>query len=154
MRKQFLLLLITALSSIYISAQNNKPLYDSVLAKKLGADDYGMKLYIMAFLKRGTNKNVDSANRAQLIQGHLKNIGRLAKEGKLVVAGPFLDKSDLAGVFVFNVTTIEEAKTLTASDPAVKAGLFEIELHPWYGSAALMQVIGIHSTLQKKNITD
>ncbi|MGN6400353.1 MAG: YciI family protein [Flavisolibacter sp.] len=154
MRKQFLLLLITALSSIYISAQNNKPLYDSVLAKKLGADDYGMKLYVMAFLKRGTNKNVDSASRAQLIQGHLKNIGRLAKEGKLVVAGPFLDKSDLAGVFVFNVTTIEEAKTLTASDPAVKAGLFEIELHPWYGSAALMQVIGIHSTLQKKNITD
>lgn len=154
MRKQFLLLLITALSSIYVSAQNNKPVYDSVLAKKLGADDYGMKLYVMAFLKRGTNKNVDSASRAQLIQGHLKNIGRLAKEGKLVVAGPFLDKSDLAGVFVFNVTTIEEAKTLTASDPAVKAGLFEIELHPWYGSAALMQVISIHSTLQKKNITD
>ena len=150
----FLLLLITALSSIYVSAQNNKPVYDSVLAKKLGADDYGMKLYVMAFLKRGTNKNVDSASRAQLIQGHLKNIGRLAKEGKLVVAGPFLDKSDLAGVFVFNVTTIEEAKTLTASDPAVKAGLFEIELHPWYGSAALMQVISIHSTLQKKNITD
>lgn len=154
MRKQFLLLLITALSSIYVSAQNNKPVYDSVLAKKLGADDYGMKLYVMAFLKRVTNKNVDSASRAQLIQGHLKNIGRLAREGKLVVAGPFLDKSDLAGVFVFNVTNIEEAKTLTASDPAVKAGLFEIELHPWYGSAALMQVISIHSTLQKKNITD
>jgi len=154
MRKQFLLLLVTALSSFYSFAQNNKPVYDSALAKKLGADDYGMKQYVMAFLKTGPNKNVDSASRIQLIQGHLKNIGRLANEGKLVIAGPFLDKGNLAGIFIFNVTTIEEARALTATDPAVKAGLFEIELHPWYGSAALMQVSSVHPTVQKKSITD
>ena len=154
MRKQFLLIFITALSSFYSFAQSNKPVYDSVLAKKLGADDYGMKQYVLAFLKADPNKSIDSASRTQLIQKHLKNIGLLAEEGKLVVAGPFLDKGDLAGIFIFNVTTIEEAKALTATDPAVKAGLFEIELRPWYGSAALMQVTNVHPTLQKKSITD
>ncbi|MGN6164593.1 MAG: YciI family protein [Flavisolibacter sp.] len=154
MRKQFLLLLITALSSFYVSAQNTKPVYDSVLAKKLGADNYGMKQYVMVFLKTGPNKNIDSAGKIQLLQDHLKNIGRLANEGKLVMAGPFLDGGNLAGIFIFNVTTIEEAKALTATDPAIKAGMFEIELHPWYGSAALMQVVGIHATVQRQSITD
>jgi hypothetical protein len=29
-----------------------------------------------------------------------------------------------------------------------------MELHPWYGSAALMQVVEVHGTLQKVSITD
>ena len=127
--------------------------YDSVLAKKWGADEYGMKQYVLAFLKKGS-KTVGSSQRNELLQGHLKNIGRLAKEGKLLLAGPFLDKGDLAGIFIFNVTTIEEAKNLVATDPAVKAGLFAIELHPWYGSAALMEVGNLHRSVQKTSITD
>jgi uncharacterized protein YciI len=78
----------------------------------------------------------------------------LAKEDKLLLAGPFLDKGDLAGIFIFNVTTIEEAKNLVATDPAVKAGIFDMELHPWYGSAALMQVGTLHRSIQKTSITD
>jgi hypothetical protein len=52
------------------------------------------------------------------------------------------------------VTTIEEAKNLVATDPAVKAGIFDMELHPWYGSAALMQVGTLHRSIQKTSITD
>jgi uncharacterized protein YciI len=154
MRPFSVLLTAALLFSISGFAQDTKPAYDSVLAKKLGADDYGMKQYVMAFLKKGHNKGIDSAQRSQLIQAHLKNIGRMAKEGKLAVAGPFLDNTDLAGVYIFNVTTIEEAKALTAADPAVKAGVFDIELHPWYGSAMLMQVASQHASVQKKSITD
>jgi len=147
------LLLLAALLITFASFSQDKTSYDSVLAKKWGADQYGMKQYVMAFLKKGS-KTVDSSQRNQLIQGHLKNIGRLAKEGKLLLAGPFLDKGDLAGIFIFNVTTIEEAKNLVATDPAVKAGLFDVELHPWYGSAALMQVGTLHRSVQKTSITD
>jgi uncharacterized protein len=147
------LFLLSALLLTLASFSQDKTGYDSVLAKKWGADQYGMKQYVMAFLKKGT-KTVDSSERSQLIQGLLKNIGRLAKEGKLLLAGPFLDKGNLAGIFVFNVTTIEEARNLVATDPAVKAGLFDMELHPWYGSAALMEVGNLHRKAQRISITD
>jgi uncharacterized protein YciI len=85
---------------------------------------------------------------------HLKNIQRLAKEGKLIVAGPFMDDQKIEGIFIFNVESIEEAKTLTATDPAVKAGTLEMELHPWYGSAALVEIPSLHLNVQKKSFTD
>ncbi|HEX5025995.1 MAG TPA: YciI family protein [Agriterribacter sp.] len=129
-------------------------LYDEALAKKLGADEYGMKQYVMAFLKSGTVKIKDSAQRASLQQAHLKNIMRLAAEGKLVVAGPFLDNTSLRGIFIFNVASVEEAKALTATDPAVIAGTLEMELHPWYGSAALAETLEIHKKLEKKKVAE
>lgn len=138
--------------TVFVHAQSAS--YDAVLAKKLGADQYGMKQYVMAFLKSGTVKIKDSAARMELQMAHLKNITRLADEGKLVVAGPFMDDQPIRGIFIFNVSTIEEAKKLTETDPAIKAGTLVMELHPWYGSAALMQVVSIHKQLQKKGITD
>ena len=126
--------------------------YDSTLAAKVGADDYGMRKYVMAFLKAGPNTDMDSATAVQLQRAHLDNIFRMADEGKLAVAGPFLDGGDLKGVYIFNVSTIEEAKALTETDPAVKAGRFVMELHPWYGSAATMMVNDWHKKVQKKKI--
>ncbi len=108
----------------------------------------------MAFLKEGPTRLKDSAANMQLQMAHLKNIGRLAAEGKLVVAGPFLDDQPLRGIFIFNVETVEEAKKLTETDPAIKAGSLVLELHPFYCSAALMQVVPIHNTLQKKSMTN
>ena len=123
--------------------------FDSVLAEKLGADEYGMKSYVMAFLKAGPNRDQDSATAVELQKAHRANISRLADEGKLVLAGPFLDDGEIAGIFIFNVATVEEAKQLTESDPAIKAGRLVMELHPWYGSAALVQVNDLHKVLKK-----
>jgi uncharacterized protein YciI len=134
------------------SEETEEMTYDSILATKVGADDYGMKKYVMAFLKAGPNRDQDSVTAAQLQRAHLDNIFRLADEGKLVLAGPFLDGGDLKGVYVFNVTTIEEAKALTETDPAVQAGRFVMELHPWYGSAATMMINDWHKKVQKKQI--
>ena len=71
---------------------------------------------------------------------------------KLVLAGPFLDEGDIRGIYIFNVDTIEEAKKLTNSDPAIKAGSLIMELHPWYGSAALQEVNRLHTKAMKKGI--
>lgn len=128
--------------------------YDSTLAQKLGADEYGMKQYVMAFLKKGHNRSQDSTKRAEIQKAHLKNIMRLAKEGKLIVAGPFLDDTDIRGIFIFDVGTIEEAKKLTESDPAVKSGVLTMELHPWYGPAILPEVLKLNSKLEKKSVAE
>lgn len=131
-------------------AETKKPKYNAELAKKLGADDYGMKKYVMAFLKAGPNRTQDSATAAKIQAGHMANIDRMANEGKLVLAGPFMDKGDLKGIYIFNVETVEEAKALTETDPAIQAGRLIMELHAWYGSASLMQTPELHKTLQKK----
>jgi len=149
-----LLVALLLIGTINCFAQSKNPQYDAQLAQKLGADDYGMKQYVMAFLKAGPNRSTDSAARMKLQMAHLKNITRLADEGKLIIAGPFMDDQPIKGIFIFNVTTIEEAKKLTETDPAIQAGSLVMELHPWYGSAALMQTVEIHKKLQKKNFTD
>ena len=135
------------------SQQNSSP-YDSLLAKKLGADEYGMKQYVMAFLKSGSVKITDTEKRAELQRAHLKNIMRLAEEGFLIVAGPFLDDQEIRGIFIFNVESVEEARALAETDPAVKAGTLVLELHPWYGSAALLEIPEIHTKLEKRKIVD
>ncbi len=131
---------------------NNASEYDSSFAKRLGADEYGMKQYVIAFLKSGLVKIADSTKRAELQKKHLKNIIRLAKEGKLIVAGPFLDNGEIRGIFIFNVETVEEAKDLADTDPKVKAGTLILELHPWYGSAAIAAIPEIEKKIQKNKI--
>lgn len=128
--------------------------FDAALATRLGADEYGMKQYVMAFLKAGPHRDQDSATAANLQKAHLKNIMRMAEEGTLVLAGPFFDDGDIKGIYLFNVKTIEEAQKLTETDPAIKAGRLAMELHPWYGSAALMEVNRIHKMVEKKSVAD
>lgn len=129
----------------------NKPIFDSVKAANYGADEYGMKQYVMAFLRKGPNRPTDKAVADSLQKAHLDNISRMADEGKLVVAGPFLNDGDLRGIYIFNVTTIEEAKQLTETDPAIIAGSLTMELMPWYSSAALIEINELHKTLAKKS---
>ncbi|MGB3467428.1 MAG: YciI family protein [Cyclobacteriaceae bacterium] len=125
--------------------------YDSAKAKKYGADTYGMKKYVMALLKSGPNRSSDSTEAADLQAAHMANISRMAKEGKLVLAGPFLDGGTLRGIYIFNVETVAEAEALTNSDPAIQAGSLEMELKEWYGSAALMMMNDLHPTLTKES---
>jgi uncharacterized protein YciI len=131
---------------------HNETTYDSLKAKEYGADEYGMKKFVMAFLKRGPNKPPDSTTSAELQKAHLKNIDRLVDEGKLVLAGPFLDNDDLRGIYLFNVESIEEAKALTSTDPAIQYGSLIMELKPWYGSAAVVGIKDMHNSISKKRL--
>ena len=76
----------------------------------------------------------------------------MADEGKLVLAGPFMDDTDVMGIYVFAVEPVDEAQKLTESDPAVQAGRLIMDLHPWYGSAALMQINDLHKKVSKEGI--
>ncbi|HUF03089.1 MAG TPA: YciI family protein [Aridibacter sp.] len=147
---------ITGAFAVTANAQNGtapaNPNYDEKLAEELGADDYGMRGYVFCVLKTGPAKIDDEAKRSELFRGHFSNMGKLAEQGKLVLAGPFGDAEPWRGMYIFNVTTIEEAEDLVKSDPAVAAGIFAYELKKLYGSAALMKISEIHSKIQKKKI--
>lgn len=149
--KKLILSLAFIFSAISLSfAQEN---FDEALAKKLGADEYGMKKYVIAFLYRGDRvSEYSEAERAEIQKGHMANITKLAEEGKMVLAGPFFGNEELRGLFFFAVESLEEAKVLTESDPAVKAGVLKMDLKEWYGSAALGLVVEISEKLAKKAI--
>jgi uncharacterized protein YciI len=155
--KRFIYILFICNSCSVFSQTNPgqvKTPYNAELAKQLGADDYGMKHYVIAFLRTGKKQVKDSTERMNLQMAHLKNISRLADMGKLIVAGPFLDEQAVEGIFIFNVSSLEEAKKLTDTDPAIQAGTLEMELRPWYGSAALMETVKLHKSIQKKKFTE
>lgn len=128
----------------------SNPDYDKALAEKLGADDYGMKSYILVMLKTGTHQITDKSLINQHFRGHMNNINRLAEEGKLIVAGP-LGKNDQTyrGIFILDVTSIEEAEQLLVTDPAIKEGLLNYELYKWYGSAALPAYLEVSDKVWK-----
>jgi len=86
----------------------------------------------LAFLVRGDKWTPEKTPATEAIQkAHLENINRLAAMKKLVVAGPFGDNGTLRGIFVFRVGSLEEARELAETDPAVKAGRLALSIHPW-----------------------
>ncbi len=149
--KTLLITLLTCLVfSFHAQAQSQ---YDEALAKKFGADDYGMRKYVMAFLLRGDRvAEYSPEERSEIQAGHMANIGKMAEMGKLIVAGPFFGNDDLRGIYIFDVQTLEEAKALTETDPAIKAGVLKMDLKEWYGSAALMMLPELYPKVTKTSI--
>jgi uncharacterized protein len=156
MKSKFLVFSATVLlfgyaASAQTSTKPLNPKYDAALAKQLGGNDNGMRNYVLAILRTGPNDaSVKGEERTKAFQGHMANIGRLADSGKLAVAGPF-GKNDKAfrGLFIFAVPTVEEARALAETDPAVKAGIFVMDYMPWFGSASLMATPEIHKKISK-----
>lgn len=86
----------------------------------------------LAFLTRGESWTPErTPATAEIQKAHLANIDKLVEMKKLVAAGPFGGKGNLRGIFVFRVGSLEEAKALAATDPAIKAGRLAMDIHPW-----------------------
>ena len=91
-----------------------------------------MTTYYFAFLRRGPKWTPEKTPETEKLQAaHMANINAMAATGKLVIAGPFENAGNYAGVFVFKVTSLDEAKALAEGDPAVKAGRLTVDVHPW-----------------------
>lgn len=146
----FILIFSTACQNQANKTESNTQ-YDAELVKRTGADEYGMRKYVIAFLLPGPNRNQSAEEAAKLQKAHMENIGRMAEMGKLVLAGPFINDSTYSGIYIFDVETVEEAKRLTETDPAIQAGRLDMAFHSWYGSAALKEVNRLHKKLSKNN---
>lgn len=139
-----------------VSAQKTetkkKPKFDAKLAKQLGADEYGMRQYVLCILKTGPkDAEIKGDERSEIFKGHMANITRLANEGKIALAGPF-GKNDrqYRGIFIYAVDNIADAEKLAATDPVVRSGMMVAELTLWYGSAGLMKVTEISEKITEK----
>ena len=149
--KKYFFIFMMALSACSLMGQKINPNYDADLAKKLGADDYGMKSFIFVILKTGSNTSKDEAAKSKAFAGHMSNMKMMVKNNKLIVAGPIAknDKS-YRGIFILNVASKEEALKLLQTDPAIKAKYLEPELYSWYGSAALSEYLPVSDKVWKK----
>ncbi len=142
MLRMFLsVIILTAVCFVAVQAQNN----DKVKQKP----EDKIEQYFFVMIKTGPKQDFDSAQKAELFKGHMANINKLYYEGILKVAGPF-GKNDFKwrGIFIFDCKTLEEAEKIAQSDPAVAAGLFAVDISPWYSAP-----IGsfIHGKPEKKD---
>jgi len=126
------------------------PAFDAALAEALGADEYGMRQYVLVILKTGPTPVPAGAARDEMFRGHFANMKRLAAEGKLALAGPLDGVDGWRGLFILAVDDLEEAAALVATDPVVIQGEMVAEYHAYYGSAALMLVNETHEKVARK----
>ena len=94
-----------------------------------------IKQFWLVVLKTGpTDKEItDSVARSKIFAGHFANMERLYNEGILKAAGPF-GKNDFTwrGLFILDCKTREDAENYVKTDPAVAAGVFIVDIAPWY----------------------
>lgn len=124
-RNVLLLILLIALSPVSFGQQDST-------AKKTEPQ---VKQFWLVILKTGPKDKeiTDTAQRKKLFAGHFANMERLHKEGILKAAGPF-GKNDFTwrGLFILDCKTKEEAESYVQTDPSVAAGIFIVDIVPWY----------------------
>jgi uncharacterized protein YciI len=92
--------------------------------------------HIFVFL----NNKPDKAKLAEeevkkIMDGHMANINRLAKEGKLISAGPF---DGGGGIFIFKSNSIDQVREWLTTDPGVQANRWNVEVLPYYPQHGLV----------------
>ncbi len=97
-----------------------------------------MRFYVIAILEKGPKWTKEvNAEAKELLKGHFDNMGRMAKEGKLILAGPLAEAGDAAGIFVLNTGSIDEARKWCDTDPSIAAGRFQVKLWKWYSAKGI-----------------
>jgi uncharacterized protein YciI len=86
--------------------------------------------YIFVFLNKKLDKTeLPEEEVKKIMEGHMANINRLAKEGKLVAAGPF---DGGGGIYIFKSNSIEQVREWVKTDPGVQANRWNIEILPYF----------------------
>lgn len=102
-----------------------------------------MSTFQLVLLKKGTAA-FDAAAKPALTE-HGAWVRKLAAEKTIAAAGGFRNSTDILGIIILRVPTVERGKEIAAEDPAVKAGLFMPEIlsfmaedrfQPWAEPAA------------------
>jgi uncharacterized protein YciI len=102
------------------------------VAEQADAIPAGMRRYYLGWLHKGPAWTaVESPQVEELQTRHLAYLQALRERGKLVLVGPLVDDGPWRGASVFAAASLEEARALMEGDPAVQAGRFTCEVHPW-----------------------
>ncbi|HEX3929900.1 MAG TPA: YciI family protein [Nocardioides sp.] len=93
-----------------------------------------LESYSFVLLRSGPRSEEYDADEADRLQvAHLAHLDRMRAAGKLLLAGPFSNRTDetLRGLCVY-ACELDEARTLAESDPAVRAGRLSVEMMTWW----------------------
>lgn len=93
-----------------------------------------MKRYWLVMLKKGPNRTHDSLSAARIQAAHMANIERLAKQGKIIMAGPMGIDGDLRGIFIMDCKDSTEVEQFVNTDSAVITGRLKMEYYPWWSA--------------------
>ncbi|MBX3464941.1 MAG: hypothetical protein KF830_17370 [Planctomycetes bacterium] len=100
--------------------------------------------FTLVYLRTGPTQGLDAEAQKEAFAGHFANMSRLAREGHLLLAGPFgrqRSSPDLRGVFVLATGDRAEAERLAGSDPCVRQGIFRLECHSLRTEARLREFL-------------
>lgn len=96
--------------------------------------------HIFVFLNKKMDKTeLPEEEVKKIMDGHLANINRLAKEGKLIAAGPF---DGGGGIFIFKSNSVEQVQEWLKTDPGVQANRWNVEILPYYPRLGSVCAVG------------
>jgi uncharacterized protein YciI len=135
-----IILFILAIASIAISCNNDHQTAEAAttpsekydINKDTSVSAGEMKRYWLVLLQKGPNRNQDSISAEKIQAAHMANINRLAKEGKLIMAGPMGIDDDLRGIFIMNCADSTEVESFVKTDSAVITGRLIMKYYPWW----------------------
>ena len=78
-------LLLSLLARAQAASETPNAAYEPELARSLGADESGMKRYVLVILKSGPTQVPAGPERDEMFKGHFANMNRLAAAGKLAL---------------------------------------------------------------------
>jgi uncharacterized protein YciI len=85
--------------------------------------------YTFVFLhKRPDAPKLEKEESDKIMSGHMDNINKMAKEGKLLAAGPF---DGGGGIFIFKSSSTAEVTQWMSPDPGIKANRWNVEMLPY-----------------------
>ena len=92
-------------------------------------------IYQLVLLWRPRKRaELEPAEEERLQSLHLGHLAAMKAAGFMKVAGPLSHQPDerLRGVCIYQADSLDEARNLAESDPAVRAGALEVSLMLWH----------------------
>jgi uncharacterized protein YciI len=91
-------------------------------------------VFQLVVLRRPADRpDFDEATADLLQSQHLGHYANMMDAGLLKVAGPLSDQPDesVRGICIYQVGSVAEARRLAEQDPAVRAGVFALDVMTW-----------------------
>jgi uncharacterized protein YciI len=99
-----------------------------ILACSLCATAQEKKYSIVFLNKKEASDKLSPEETKRIMDGHMANMGRLSKEGKLLAAGPF---EGGGGIFIMSSASTAEVEEWISTDPGIQAKRWDVEILPY-----------------------
>jgi len=148
------ILITPVLFMLAIQSLAQEPVYETNMVAAPGADDHGMKAYVLVILKTGDNPITKQPIPGSIFIGRMNNIRSMADEGKMMIAGHLFPNDNAYRCnFILNTTSPEDACGWVNTDRAVKSKVMDAELYKWYAWASPPAYHEVHNKTVN-NFTD